>query len=151
MRLLPYRSFKTVVFSTFPPSKAKCAKVSWDVFLLNRFRKCEKDCHWRVFPRKKTLMSCYPGQDVKLIRCCPQYDAKLMWRHRANNIVSVAAICAAAHLIFFWSYPTCCVASLRVRPVGCISYNMYIIIVNAPLVTFFRCKWRLKWHVDNVM
>ena len=24
----------------------------------------------------------------------------------------------------FWSYPTCCVASLRAGPVGCISYNM---------------------------
>ena len=37
-----------------------------------------------------------PGYDVKLIRCCPQYDVKLMWRHRGNDIVSVAAICVAA-------------------------------------------------------
>ena len=48
-----------------------------------------------------------PGYDVKLIRCCPQYDVKLMWRHRGNDIVSVAAICvaaicAAAQLIFLF-------------------------------------------------
>ena len=47
------------------------------------------------------------GYDVKLIRCCPQYDVKLMWRHRGNDIVSVAAICvvaicAAAQLIFLF-------------------------------------------------
>ena len=52
----------------------------------------------------KTLKS---GYDVKLIRCCPQYDVKLMWRHRGNDIVSVAAICvaaiyAAAQLIFLF-------------------------------------------------
>ena len=46
-------------------------------------------------------MSC-PGYDVKLIRCCPQYDVKLVWRHRGNDIVSVAAICAAAQLIFLF-------------------------------------------------
>ena len=34
--------------------------------------------------------------------CCPQYDVKLMWRHRGNDIVSVAAICAAAQLIFLF-------------------------------------------------
>ena len=28
---------------------------------------------------------------------------------------------------FLWSYPTCCVANLRVRPVGYISYNMYTV------------------------
>ena len=51
-----------------------------------------------------------PGYDVKLIRCCPQYDVKLMWRqwrHRGNDIVSVAAICvvaicAAVQLIFLF-------------------------------------------------
>ena len=48
-----------------------------------------------------------PGYDVKLIRCCPQYDINLMWRHRENDIVSVAAICvaaicAAAQLIFLF-------------------------------------------------
>ena len=42
------------------------------------------------------LLLC-PGYDVKLICCCPQlYDVKLMWRHRGNDIVSVAAICIAA-------------------------------------------------------
>ena len=59
----------------------------------------------------KTFMFCYCkakyGYDVKLIRCCPQYDVKLMWRHRGNDIVSVAAICvaaicAAAQLILFF-------------------------------------------------
>ena len=34
--------------------------------------------------------------------CCPQYDVKLMWHHRGNDIVSVAAICAAALLIFLF-------------------------------------------------
>ena len=43
-----------------------------------------------------------PGYDVKLIRCCPQYDVKLMWRHRGNDIVSVAAICATTQLIFLF-------------------------------------------------
>ena len=48
-----------------------------------------------------------PGYDVNLIRCCPQYDVKLMWRHRGNDIASiaaicVAAICAAAQLIFLF-------------------------------------------------
>ena len=45
--------------------------------------------------------------------------------------MSVAAICVAAIDCArctadfpFWSYPTCCVASLRAGPVGCISYNM---------------------------
>ena len=47
------------------------------------------------------LLFC-PGYDVRLIRCCPQYDVKLMWRHRGNDIVSVAAICAAAQLIFLF-------------------------------------------------
>ena len=42
------------------------------------------------------------GYDVKLIRCCPQYDVKLMWRHRGNDIMSFAAICAAAQLIFLF-------------------------------------------------
>ena len=50
------------------------------------------------------------------------------------DIVSVTAICTAAQLIFpFCSYPTCCVASLRAGPVGCILYNM--VIVDAPLFT----------------
>ena len=35
-------------------------------------------------------------------RCCPQYDVKLMWRNRGDDIVSVAAICAAAQLIFLF-------------------------------------------------
>ena len=38
----------------------------------------------------------------KLIRCCPQYDVKLMWRHRGNDFASVAAICAAVQLIFLF-------------------------------------------------
>ena len=42
-----------------------------------------------------------PGYDVKLIRCCPQYDVKLMWRHRGNDIVSVAAI---SQLIFLFGH-----------------------------------------------
>ena len=46
----------------------------------------------------------YPGYDIKLIRCCPQYDVKLIWRHRENDIVSVAAICAAAQLIFIFGH-----------------------------------------------
>ena len=33
-----------------------------------------------------------------------------------------------------WSYPTCRVDSMRAGPVGCISYNMYV-LVDAPLVT----------------
>ena len=39
---------------------------------------------------------------INIIRCCPQYDDKLMWRHRGNDIVSVAAICAATPLIFLF-------------------------------------------------
>ena len=54
---------------------------------------------------------------------CPQYDVKLMWRYQGKYMVSDAAICAAADFSF-WAYPTCCVASLRAGPVGCISYNM---------------------------
>ena len=61
------------------------------------------------FVRSENLRRCCccPGYDVKLIRCCPQYNVKLMWRHRGNDIVSVAAICvaaicAAAQLIFLF-------------------------------------------------
>ena len=42
------------------------------------------------------------GKTLKLIRSCPQYGIKLMWRHRGNDIVSVAEICAAAQLIFLF-------------------------------------------------
>ena len=56
----------------------------------------------------KTLYIIGPGYDVKLIRCCPQYDVKLMWHHRGNDIVSVAAICVAAicteQLIFLFGH-----------------------------------------------
>ena len=60
-------------------------------------------------------------------------DVKLMWRHQGSDIESVAAICVATADFPFWSYPTCCVASLHAGPVGCISYNN--VIVDAPLVT----------------
>ena len=43
-----------------------------------------------------------PGKDVEIIRYCPQYGVKLMWHHRGNDIVSVAAICAAAPLIILF-------------------------------------------------
>ena len=40
-----------------------------------------------------------------------------------NNILWVWLQFAPPRLIFFvWSYPTCCVASLRAGPVSCISY-----------------------------
>ena len=69
---------------------------------------------------------CLHGEDVKIIRCCPQYDVKLMWHHRGNDIVSVAAICATAQLIFLFGRTRLAVyiASLRAGPVACISYNM---------------------------
>ena len=38
---------------------------------------------------RQSTFSNSPGYDVKLIRCCPQYDVKLMWRHQGNDIVSV--------------------------------------------------------------
>ena len=42
-----------------------------------------------------------------------------------NDIVSVAAIGGRCTADFpCWSYPTCCVASLRAGPVGCILYYM---------------------------
>ena len=51
----------------------------------------------------KSMGSVVLGLDIKLIRCCNQYDGKLiMWRLGGNDIVSVAAICAAAQLIFFF-------------------------------------------------
>ena len=64
---------------------------------------CVTNFEW-ISSSDKFAYSC-PGYDVKLIRCCPQYNVKLMWRHRGNDIVSVAAICvaaicAAAQLIF---------------------------------------------------
>ena len=37
-----------------------------------------------------------PGYDIKLIRCCHDYDVKLIWCQQGNDIVSLAAICAAA-------------------------------------------------------
>ena len=52
--------------------------------------------------RLRTVLMILSWYDVKLIRCCPQYDVKLMWRHRGNDIVSVAAICAAAQLILLF-------------------------------------------------
>ena len=36
-----------------------------------------------------------PGYDIKLIQC-PDYDVELIWRQQGNDIVSLAAICAAA-------------------------------------------------------
>ena len=42
-----------------------------------------------------TLLAICPGYDVKLIRCCPDCDDKLIWRQYGNDIVSMAAICAA--------------------------------------------------------
>ena len=65
-----------------------------------------------------------PRYDFKLIGYCPQNDVKLMWRHRGNDIVSVAAICAAAQLIFLFGRTRLAVASLRAGPVGCILYNL---------------------------
>ena len=58
----------------------------------------------KCFYGKQCLLACSacPGLDIKLIRCCPQYDVKLMWRHRGNDIVSVAAICAAAQMNFLF-------------------------------------------------
>ena len=56
---------------------------------------------------------------------------------------------APPRLIFFvWSYPTCCVASLRAGPMGCISYNMYTVLL------FLRCWSNVnvpiyKWLIIN--
>ena len=67
-------------------------------------------------------------KDVKLIRCCPDHDFKLIWRQQGHDIVSLTAICATMWLIFFvWSYPTRCVASLCDGPVSYISYSMYTV------------------------
>ena len=41
------------------------------------------------------------------------YDVKLIWRQQRNDIVRLAAICATMVEFLFWSYSTCCVASLR--------------------------------------
>ena len=64
----------------------------------------------------------------ELIRYCP--FSMTLNSHGAiremNDIVSVAAICAATDDFPFRSYPTCsCLASPCAGPVGCISYNMY--------------------------
>ena len=53
----------------------------------------ESSCLWEYWSNVSS------GYDIKLVRCCPQYDIKLMWHHRGNDIVSVAAICATAQLI----------------------------------------------------
>ena len=73
--------------------------------LMDSILDAARDLFISLFADEHAAMS--PGYDVKLIRCCPQYDVKLMWRHRGNDIVSVAAICvaaicAAAQLIFFF-------------------------------------------------
>ena len=34
-------------------------------------------------------------REIKLIRCCLQYDIKLMWRHQGDDSVGVAGICTA--------------------------------------------------------
>ena len=47
--------------------------------------------------------------------------------------MSVAAILRRRSLFACWSYPICCVVSLCAGPVGCISYNMYNIFVDAEL------------------
>ena len=74
----------------------------------------------------KDLWIFVTGYDVKLIRCCPEYDAKLIWHPQGKDIVSAAAICAAAVDFLCWSYPTHCASSLRAEPVGCILYNLQL-------------------------
>ena len=69
-------------------------------------------------------MQAYTGYDVKLIRRCPEYDVKLIWHQQGKDIVRVAAICVSAVNFLLQLYPTCCVASLRAGPVGCILFNL---------------------------
>ena len=53
-------------------------------------------------------------------------------------IPSVAVIYAAAIYFLCWSYPAFCVASLRDRPVVCISYNMYLLMHHRSLKVAFE-------------
>ena len=100
---------------------------------------------------KQIMTSVLGTYDVELIRCFPQYDVKLMWRHRGNNIVSVAAICVAAictaaQLIFLFGrtrlavWLACVLGRWAVFRI-----NSYYITCNCWCTTgHFRCRWRLK-------
>ena len=78
---------------------------------------------------------CYiPGYAVKLIRCCPVTKRKWYCER-------VWLQFKPPRLIFFvWSYPTCCVVSLRAGLVSCVSYlyNTYTVKI---LYSIFVISW----------
>ena len=74
------------------PGKLSCSAKVNNRLIMDWYKNCVN----------KITQGICPGYDIKLIRCSPQYDVKLIWRHRGNDIVSVAAICASAQLIFLF-------------------------------------------------
>ena len=105
-------------------------------------------CHPKglYFLHNQVLKSTLPGLGMTLnssVGCCPQYDVKLMWRHQGNDTVSVAAICvaaicAAAQLIFLFGR-----TRLAVYQLSCVlgRWIVFRITCNRWCTTaHFRCR-----------